>query len=154
MIRLILFQPDIPQNAGAILRLGACFGIPVEIIEPCGFVWDDRRLKRAGMDYTEGVALTRHISWDDFANASRSDGNRLVLFTTRAKETCYDFRFQSGDQLLFGQESAGVPDHVHDAADHRVRIPIAARARSLNLSQAAAIGAAEALRQTGDLPDL
>ena len=152
MIRLILFQPDIPQNTGAVLRLGACLAVPVEIIEPCGFVWDDKRLKRAGMDYTAGVDLKRHTSWQDFEMGRKSDAGRLVLFTTKAGTLCHEFTFEPGDSLLFGQESAGVPDTVHQAADYRVRIPMAPEVRSLNLAQAAAIGVAEALRQTGGFP--
>jgi tRNA (cytidine/uridine-2'-O-)-methyltransferase len=152
LIRLILFQPDIPQNTGAVLRLGACFNVPVEIIEPCGFVWDDKRLKRAEMDYTSGVELTRHRSWDEFAKQSDTRTGRLVLFTTKAAAAYHEFGFETGDRLLFGQESAGVPDTVHEAAHQRVRIPIAPDQRSLNLAQAAAIGLTEALRQTGGLP--
>ncbi len=152
MIRLILFQPDIPQNTGAVLRLGACFAVPIEIIEPCGFVWGDKRLKRAGMDYTAGVHLTRHLSWADFEESRKKDEGRLILFTTKADTLCHGFMFEPGDSLLFGQESGGVPDAVHQAADCRVCIPMAADARSLNLAQAAAIGVAEALRQTGGFP--
>ena len=128
--------------------------MPVEIIEPCGFIWDDKRLKRAGMDYTSGVDMTRHRSWDDFLSKSDADSGRLVLFTTKAKTACHEFTFETGDRLLFGQESAGVPDSVHCAADQQVLIPIALSTRSLNLAQAAAIGLAEALRQTGGLPDV
>ena len=154
LIRLILFQPDIPQNTGAVLRLGACLAVPVEIIEPCGFVWDDKRLRRAGMDYTDGVDLTRHNSWSDYEMGQKSRGGRLILFTTKADTLCHEFNFEPGDSLLFGQESAGVPEAVHQAADYRVRIPMAPEARSLNLAQAAAMGVAEALRQTGGFPKL
>ena len=149
LIRLILFQPDIPQNTSAVLRLGACFQVPVEIIEPCGFVWGDKRLRRAGMDYTDGVHITRHTSWTDFKSRRTDTKGRLVLFTTKAETSCFGFDFEPDDQLLFGQESAGVPEEVHEVADNRVRIPMAANARSLNLAQAAAIGLAETLRQTG-----
>ena len=152
MIHLILFQPDIPQNTGAVLRLAACFAVPVEIIEPCGFVWGNKRLKRAGMDYTEGVDLTRHSSWAHYSETRHRDQGRLVLFTTKADTPHHGFAFEPTDRLLFGQESAGVPDDVHEAADHRVRIPMAPQARSLNLAQAAAIGLTEALRQTGGWP--
>jgi tRNA (cytidine/uridine-2'-O-)-methyltransferase len=154
LIRLILYQPDIPQNTGAILRLGACFDVPIEIIEPCGFVWDDKRLKRAGMDYTSGVKLTRHPSWEAFVNASQSESGRIILFTTKAKQSYTSFQFQPGDLLFFGRESAGVPDNVHNWVDDRVRIPLAKGNRSLNLAQAAAIGCTEALRQTGSLPPI
>ncbi len=147
MITLALFQPDIPQNAGAILRLGACFGLPVEIIEPCGFVLDDKRLKRAAMDYADGADLKRHTSWQAFHGAPRA--GRIVLLTTRAATPCHSFSFLSGDVLLFGRESAGVPDDVHEVADARIVIPMAPGTRSLNVAQSAAIAAAEALRQLG-----
>ena len=154
LIRLILYQPDIPQNTGAVLRLGACFDVPIESIEPCGFVWDDKRLKRAGMDYTSGVKLTRHPSWEAFVNESQSESGRIILFTTKAEQSYASFQFQPGDLLLYGQESSGVPDNVHNWADARVRIPLAKGNRSLNLAQAAAIGCTEALRQTGSLPSI
>ncbi len=152
MIHLILFQPDIPQNAGAVLRLAACFAVPVEIIEPCGFVWGDKRLKRAGMDYTDGVDLTRHRSWTDFLSERQQDDGRLILFTTKADVPHHTFAFEPTDKLIFGQESAGVPKEVHEASDQRVRIPMAPQARSLNLAQSAAVGLTEALRQTGGWP--
>lgn len=145
-MRLALYQPDIPQNTGAILRLAACMGVAVDIIEPCGFVWSDRRLRRAGMDYLDQVQLTRHPSWDAFAVA-RPAGGRLVLLTTRAQIAHTDFAFRPDDTLLLGRESAGVPDIVHEAADARIRVPIAAGARSLNVALAAAIVLGEALRQ-------
>ena len=153
-MRLALYEPDIPQNTGAILRLAACFGVPVDIIEPCGFVLDDRRLRRAGMDYLQGVALTRHESWDGFQRArigNKAD-DRLLLLTTRASLPYTDFRFASSDVLLLGRESGGVPDAVHEAADARLRVPIAAGMRSLNVALAAAIVLAEALRQIGGFP--
>ena len=149
-IRLALFQPDIPQNAGAILRLGACFGTPVDVIEPCGFVWNEERMRRAGMDYLDLAALVRHTSWD--AYQSRRSG-RLVLFTTQGAAAYSEFRFQAGDTLLFGRESAGVPEEVHAAASARLRIPMAPDARSLNVAQSAAIGVSEALRQLNAFPD-
>lgn len=136
------------------MRLGACFDVPVEIIEPCGFVWDDKRLKRAGMDYTADVRLTRHPSWDNFVNASQSENGRLILFTTKTREGYTPFDYQPGDKLLFGQESSGAPDFVHEAADFRVRIPLVPSARSLNLAQAVSIGCTEALRHLGGLPDM
>ena len=145
MMRVSLFQPDIPQNAGAIMRLCACLGVPLDIIEPCGFVLDDRRVRRAGMDYIELLETVRHPSWAAFL-ASRSAG-RLVLVTTRAELSYISARFTPHDTLLFGRESAGVPDEVHAAADLRVTIPMRPGARSLNVATAAAMVLGEALRQ-------
>ena len=148
-MRLALYQPDIPQNTGAMLRLAAGLGVAVDLIEPCGFVWSDRRLRRAGMDYLDGVDLRRHASWDAFAAAR---GARLILLTT-AGDIRYDqFAFRPSDTLLMGRESAGVPPEVHAAADARLVIPLTPAARSLNVAMAAAIALAEALRQTGQLP--
>jgi len=152
LIQMTLFQPDIPQNTGAVLRLGACLGVQVHIIEPCGFLWDDKRLKRAGMDYTDVVNLTRHSSWTTFQSSRQDYSGRVVLFTTKADTAHHTFSYQPNDMLLFGQESGGVPDNVHAAADHRVRIPMSPHSRSLNLAQAAAIGLSEALRQTSAWP--
>lgn len=149
-MRIALYQPDIPQNTGAILRLGACFGVGVDIIEPCGFVWDDRRLRRAGMDYLELASVRRYQSWDVFL--SDKEVGRLVLLTTRGRVAPHSFAFRHNDVLLFGRESAGVPDSVHDAADERLRIPMTAGARSLNVALSAAIVTAEALRQTELFP--
>ncbi len=145
--RIALFQPDIAGNTGAILRLAACLGVAVDVVEPAGFDMADRTLKRAGMDYLEMAALTRHVDWQAFLAAS--DGRRLVLFTTAASTGLHDFRFAVGDVLLFGRESAGAPDFVHEAAGARIRIPMPGGGRSLNLAMAAAIGAAEAMRQLG-----
>ena len=148
-MRLALYQPDIPQNAGAILRLAACFGLPVDLIEPCGFVLDDRRLRRAGMDYLDHVALRRHSSWEAY-QAWRSDaGGRLILLTTKGAEPYAQCRFVTTDTLMVGRESAGVPQEVHAAADLRLRIPMQAGLRSLNVAMAAAIVAGEAMRQLG-----
>lgn len=152
MIHLVLFQPDIPQNVGAVIRLGACFNLPVHIIEPCGFIWDDKRLKRAGMDYLDSAALTRHVSWARYQKALQDNGGRLILFTTKGATPLPAFRFMPGDHVVFGRESAGVPDDVHDASDDRVCIPMAAGMRSINIAQSAAIGAAEALRQLDQWP--
>ncbi|MDR3438498.1 tRNA (cytidine(34)-2'-O)-methyltransferase [Telmatospirillum sp.] len=149
-MRIVLYQPDIPQNTGAILRLAACFDVPVDIIEPCGFLWDDRRLRRAGMDYLELANCHRHLSWTAFQE-NRTPG-RLVLLTTRGATLLHSFVFSPTDVLLFGRESAGVPDAVHDAADERVRIAMAPAARSLNVAMTAAIVVAEALRQTAGFP--
>ena len=148
-MRLALFQPDIPQNTGAILRLAACMGVGVDLIEPAGFVFSDRQLKRAGMDYLDHVALVRHSSWDAYAS-TRS--GRLVLLTTKTQHAFMDFTFADTDTLLLGRESAGVPESVHDAADARLRIPMTPAARSLNVALAAAMVLSEALRQTGQFP--
>jgi tRNA (cytidine/uridine-2'-O-)-methyltransferase len=150
-MRLALYQPDIPQNAGTILRLCACFGIEAHIIEPSGFPTTDRTFRRAGMDYLDAVTIVRHRSWDDFADWRGRTGCRLVLFTTAASVSYLDFRYQPDDILMFGRESAGVPDAVHDAADARLRIPIREEMRSLNVAVAAAMAASEALRQTGGM---
>lgn len=148
-MRIALFQPEIPGNVGAILRLGACFGVPVDIVEPCGFVFSDKRMQRSGMDYIDHVTMERHASWAVFATISRP---RLVLFSSAADVVLPDFAFQPGDTLLFGSESAGVPAEVRDHCDASVRIPIARSVRSLNLGMACAIAIAEALRQTGEFP--
>ena len=150
-MRLALYEPDIPQNTGAILRLAACFGVALDVIEPAGFVLDDRRLKRAGMDYAARASLARHPSWQRFL-ASRA-GGRLVLLTTMGSVAYHRFAFRPDDTLLLGRESAGVPQGVHDAVDARLRIPMVEGARSLNVAVAAAIVLAEALRQTGLLPE-
>jgi tRNA (cytidine/uridine-2'-O-)-methyltransferase len=148
-MRLALFQPDQAGNVGTILRTAACFGLGVDIIEPTGFAWSDRALKRAGMDYAELAQVRRHADWAGFA--ARLQG-RLVLFTTAGAAPLTEARFEPGDTLLFGSESRGVPPEVHARADLRVRIPQAEGTRSLNLAVAAGIGAAEALRQTGPWP--
>ena len=147
-MRIALFQPDIPQNTGALIRLGACFGAGVDIIEPCGFLFSDAKLRRAGMDYLERAEVVRHASWQAFLD-SRTAG-RLVLLTTKAEQTYVDFVFCSSDVLVLGRESQGVPSYVHQAADARLRIPL--KARSLNVAQAGAIVLAEALRQTKGFP--
>jgi tRNA (cytidine/uridine-2'-O-)-methyltransferase len=144
-MRLALYQPDIPQNTGTMLRLAACLGVPVDLIEPCGLVWNDRRLRRAGMDYLEGVDLTRHESWPVF-RAARGSG-RLVLLTTAGGVAYTDFVFRSSDTLLVGRESAGVPAEVHQAAEVRLVIPMAPGARALNVAVAAAMALGEARRQ-------
>lgn len=158
-MRLALYEPDIPQNTGTILRLGACLDVPVDIIEPCGFAFSERSLQRAGLDYLDQVQMVRHLSWDHFLQASRPIpeppgglSGRLVLLTTRAPLTYTDFAFERDDILLLGRESAGVPDAVHDAVDHRVTIPIAPGLRSLNIAVAAAMVLGEAMRQTQTLP--
>jgi tRNA (cytidine/uridine-2'-O-)-methyltransferase len=151
-MRLALFQPDIPQNLGAAIRLSACLGAPLDIIEPCAFPLSDKAIRRAAMDYGEAAAVTRHVGWADFLAAVRKSGARIVLFTTRGSEPFHRFAFRPDDILLFGRESAGVPEDVHEAADARVVIPIAPGTRSLNLAVSAGIGLSEALRQTDGFP--
>ncbi len=153
-MRLALFEPDIPQNTGAMLRLAACLGAPVDLIEPCGFVWSDRRLRRAGMDYLEGVQLTRHSSWEAYQTARSAvpGPGRLVLLTTRGDTPYHAFRFLPSDTLMVGRESAGVPEAVHQAAESRILIPMVTGSRSLNVALAAAIVLGEGLRQTAQLP--
>lgn len=146
-LRIALYQPDIPGNTGTILRMAACFGIGVDVIEPAGFDISDRALKRAGMDYLEQAALTRHANWEQFQEWRLSDKRRLLLFSTKAAEPYTQFSFRRGDILLLGRESAGVPDEVHLAADARLIIPMVPGARSLNLALSAAIATGEALRQ-------
>lgn len=148
-MRLVLYQPDIPQNTGTILRLAACLGLGADIVEPCGFVLTDARLRRAGMDYLDTVDLQRHSSWAAF-EAGRTE--RLVLLTTHAPTAYTAFTFAPGDLLLLGRESEGVPADVHAAADARVRIPLMRGQRALNIAVAAAMVTGEALRQTGAFP--
>jgi len=151
VIRLALYEPDIPQNAGALLRLGACLGVPVDIIEPCGFVLGERRFRRAAMDYLDAALWRRHSSWAAFLGAPPP--GRLVLLTTAGAERYDRFRFAPGDTILVGRESAGVPPEVHEAAAARLRIPMRPRARSLNVALAAALAVGEALRQLGGFPE-
>jgi tRNA (cytidine/uridine-2'-O-)-methyltransferase len=146
---IALFEPDIPQNTGTILRLAACFGIEAHLIEPAGFPVSDRAFRRAGMDYLDAVKLVRHASWEAFDAWRKAHGLRLVLFTTRATMSYLDHRYEPRDILLFGRESAGVPDHVHAAADVRLRIPMQPGLRSLNVAMTCAMAVGEALRQTG-----
>ncbi len=145
-MRLALYQPDIPQNAGTMMRLCACLGVAIDVIEPCGFVLSDKNLKRAGMDYLESLDMTRHASWQAFRDQNKDA--RLVLLTTKTDQSYVDFSFAPGDILLMGRESAGVPDDVHDACDARITIPMAMGMRSLNVAVAAAMALGEALRQT------
>lgn len=149
-MRLALYEPDIPQNAGAILRLGACFGVAIDIIEPCGFVLDDRRLKRAAMDYLARVEVARHASWTAFR---QSRPGRLVLLSTKARLPYHRFAFACDDVLLLGRETAGVPPEVADAVDASVLIPMRPGLRSLNVALAASLVLGEALRQTALLPE-
>ncbi len=144
---IALYQPDIAGNTGTILRLGACLGLSVEIIEPAGFDLSDRNLKRAGMDYLELATLTRHVDFAAFDAARRASGRRLVLLTTKAETGYCDLAYQPGDILLFGRESAGVPPAVHDLADETATIPMRPGARSLNLAVSVAMVAGEVMRQ-------
>jgi tRNA (cytidine/uridine-2'-O-)-methyltransferase len=146
-LRIALYQPDIPGNTGTILRLAACLGLAVDIIEPAGFDLSDKNLKRAGMDYIASVTLTRHINWERFEEVRLQQGRRLVLASTKAAEPYTRFSFQPNDTLLFGRESAGVPDHVHDKADGRIIVPMVEGQRSLNVAMSVAMIAGEAIRQ-------
>jgi tRNA (cytidine/uridine-2'-O-)-methyltransferase len=148
-MRIALYQPDIPQNTGTILRLCACLGIEAHMIGPAGFPATDRAFRRAGMDYLDAVTIVRHRSWHDFETWRRQTRHRLVLFTTTAPLSYLDYRYRADDVLLFGRESAGVPEEVHRAADARLTIPLRPGLRSLNVAVAAAMAAGEALRQTG-----
>ncbi len=150
-MRLALFQPDIPQNLGAALRLAACLGVGLDVIEPCGFPLSDAAIRRSALDYGTLAQVTRHAGWSDFISDSTCCG-RVVLFTTRGAEPFPGFAFRGDDVLLFGRESAGVPDEVHAAAGARVFIPLVTGARSLNVVTAAAIAVGEALRQTNGFP--
>ncbi len=147
--RLALYQPDIPQNTGTLMRLCSAFDVPLDIIEPTGFVWNHKGLGRAVMDYKQQVDLTRHTSWDHFKQwqQKQADKPRLILLTTKGNIPYYDFQFQTGDIILGGRESAGVPEDVHDYCDEKIIIP-QATGRSLNLATACAIVLAESLRQT------
>lgn len=151
-MRLVLFEPDIPQNTGTLLRLAACWNLAVDVIFPCGFIFDDRRMKRAGMDYLADVDVRRHASWAAY-QAWRVENpalaGRLLLLSTKAASPYHDFAYRPDDSVMVGRESSGVPDSVHDAADHRLVIPLRPGMRSLNVAIAAAIVTAEALRQTG-----
>jgi tRNA (cytidine/uridine-2'-O-)-methyltransferase len=151
-LRLALYEPDIPQNTGALLRLAACFGVGVDLIEPAGFLLDDRRLKRAVLDYVDLVAVTRHTSWAQF-RAARDPDSRLILLTTSGTTPLHGFDFAATDTILLGRETAGVPQVVHAAADARLVIPLQSGARSLNVALAGAIALFEALRQVGRLPE-
>ena len=146
-LRLALYQPDIPQNCGTILRMCACLGVGADIIEPAGFPVSDRHFRRSGMDYLDKVDIARHISWTAF-RAHVQPARRIVLLSTRAAHFYADFSFRADDVLMLGRESAGVPDNVHEAVDERVLIPMRADMRSLNIAVAAAMVLGEALRQT------
>ena len=149
-MRIALFEPEIAGNVGAVLRLGACMGAAVDLIEPMGFAWDDRRVRRTAMDYIDHVTIARHAGFDAFRATIGT--SRLVLFTTKSSESAYAFAFRPDDVLLFGKESAGVPAAVAEACDARVRLPMRPEVRSMNLATTAALALGEALRQTAMLP--
>jgi tRNA (cytidine/uridine-2'-O-)-methyltransferase len=149
-MRLALYQPDIPQNTGAMLRLAACFGLGVDVILPAGFLFDDKRMRRAGMDYIDQVEIVRHSAWTAYRESRRDARGRLVLLTTKGEHAYTDFAFQPEDTLLVGRESSGVPPEVAAAADARLAIPMRPGLRSLNVAMAAAIVAGEAMRQLND----
>jgi tRNA (cytidine/uridine-2'-O-)-methyltransferase len=147
-MRIALYEPDIPQNTGTILRLAACLGVEAHIIEPAGFPTSDRAFRRAGMDYLDQVSLVRHTNWSAFETWRRMEGLRLFVFTTAGVVSYLDQTYQPNDILMFGRESAGVPDHVHQAADARLVIPMRPGLRSINVAMAAAMALGEAVRQT------
>ncbi|MDH5723202.1 MAG: tRNA (cytidine(34)-2'-O)-methyltransferase [Alphaproteobacteria bacterium] len=150
-LKIALFQPDIPQNFGAMIRLCGCLGISLDIIEPCGFLLDDRKIRQAAMDYEKKLEVTRHMNWKSFLDlyqGNEADRRRIVLMTTKTDKRYTDFEFQNGDILLAGRESAGVPDDVHEATDERISIPMQEGFRSLNIVNATAMILGEALRQT------
>lgn len=153
-LRIALFEPDIPQNTGSILRLAACLDVSVDIIEPCGFVFSKQRLRRSGMDYLEQVEVKMHQSWSRFSDSRIGSTGRLILFSTKAKRSYTAFDFRGEDTLLFGRESAGVPKKVHEAVDVRLTIPIAKGMRSLNVALSASMVLGEALRQTKSFPKM
>lgn len=149
-MRIALYQPEIAQNVGAVLRLGACFGVAIDLIEPMGFEWDDKRVRHTAMDYIDAVEVVRHAGFEAFREAR---AGRLILLTTKGEHSPYDFDFAADDILLFGKESAGVPADIAARCDATLRIPIRADVRSLNLATAAALALGEALRQTEGLPE-
>lgn len=151
-MKLAAYQPDIPQNTGALIRLCAAFGVPLDLIEPFGFLWDERKIKVSAMDYYDLAKITRYTDWDKFTESAYAAGQRIVLLTTKSDLSYADFAFCHDDILLLGRESAGVPEDIHDAVPARVTIPLAAEARSFNVAMAGAIVLAEALRQTNLLP--
>ena len=150
-MRIALYQPDIPQNTGNIFRLGACLGVSVDIIETTGFIFDDKKFKRSAMDYIDHIDYKRHIDWQQFYDWSQEKKYRLILMTTKARQSFYEFEFHSSDILLFGRESAGVPDNVHQIVNHRLTIPMKEGVRSINLSSSVALVLGEGLRQTNSI---
>jgi len=150
-MRIALYQPDIPQNTGNIFRLGACLGVSIDIIEPTGFIFDDKRFKRSAMDYLDHIDYKRHIDWQHFYDWKKENNFRLILMTTKSQESLYNFKFNHSDILLFGRESAGVPKNIHNIVDHRLKIPMKGGVRSINLSSSVALVLGEGLRQTNQL---
>jgi len=146
-MRIALFEPDIPQNTGNIFRLAACFGIEVDIIEPTGYIFDDKRFKRASMDYMNHIQYKRHLNWNAFYNWSKENNFKLILLTTKSNKKYTDYQFTNNDILLFGRESAGVPQEVHNSVDEQLTIPMVKNLRSINVSSSVAIVAGEACRQ-------
>jgi tRNA (cytidine/uridine-2'-O-)-methyltransferase len=146
-MRIALFEPDIPQNTGNIFRLGACLGIEVDIIEPTGYVFDDKRFKRSSMDYINHIQYKRHLDWDAFYQWSKDNQYRIILLTTKSKKKYTNYQFQNNDILLFGRESAGVPQNVHNNVDEQLTIPMVKNLRSINVSSSVALVAGEACRQ-------
>ena len=150
-MRIALYQPDIPQNTGNIFRLGACLGVSVDIIEPTGFIFDDKKFKRSAMDYIDHIDYKRHLDWERFYEWCQKNKFRLILMTTKTNQRFYKFQFHSSDILLFGRESAGVPDNVHKIVDHRLTIPMKEAVRSINLSSSVALVLGEGLRQINSI---
>ena len=150
-MRIALYEPDIPQNTGNIFRLGACLGIVVDIIEPAGFLFDDKKFRRSAMDYIDHINYKRHIDWEHFYDWTKKNNFRLILMTTKSETSLYNFKFNPSDILLFGRESAGVPENIHNIVDHRLTIPMKEGVRSINLSSSVALVLGEALRQTNQL---
>ena len=146
-MRIALYQPDIPQNSGNIFRLGACFGISIDIIEPTGYIFDDKRFRRSSMDYINHIDYKRHIDWETFFNWSKKNNFRLILLTTKVDKKYYDYNFKNNDILIFGRESAGVSEIVHSNVDEQITIPMKKGMRSINVSSAVALVAGEACRQ-------
>lgn len=147
-MKIAMYQPDIPQNCGAMMRLCACMGASLDIIKPCGFLWDERKIRQAAMDYYDKADITRHSSWKEFHKTYHSKA-RIILMSTKASQPYHAFSFDADDILLAGRESAGVPDHVHESVDERVFIPMKQGLRSLNIVNATSMVLGEALRQTG-----
>lgn len=146
-MRIALYEPDIPQNTGNIFRLGACLGVDVDIIEPTGFIFDDKKFKRSAMDYINHLNYKRHLDWNHFLKWVRDNHFRLILMTTKSNKSYYNFKFHPSDILLFGRESAGVPNEIHEIVDHRLTIPMKNEVRSINLSSSVALVIGEGLRQ-------
>ena len=146
-MRIALFEPDIPQNTGNIFRLGACLGIEVDIIEPTGYIFNDKRFKRSSMDYIDHIQYKRHLDWESFYEWGKKNNFRLILLTTKSEKKYTDYQFQHHDILLFGRESAGVPQSIHDCVDEQLKIPMVKNLRSINVSSSVAMVAGEACRQ-------